>query len=453
MVPSVTTVLQRFKTEWAAQLQPEAISAACEAVGYTAWRDRLLNPVITVQLFLLQILHGNTACRPLPHLAGFSCSASAYCQARAKLPIRVLAHLLERLGQSAQSIISAEGRWHGHRTFFVDGSGCSMPDTPVLQEAFGQPPEQRPGCGFPVVRLLALFHAGTGLLTPLGSAPLLSHDLAQVQHVHPALASEDVLVADRGLCSYAHIALLVQRGMHAVFRVGSRQMVDCTPHRPFVMPATRRSAAIKGLPRSRWISAFSTDDQLVEWFKPRTCPPWLRPDALAALPPSLVVRELRDHVTQRGFRSRQITVVTTLLEAERYPWADVAELYWQRWEAETHLAQLKTTMKLDVLHCQTVLGVHKALLVFAILYNLVRLVILQSATQQQGGVQRISFLDALRWLGAPDTGVPLAALCVKPARPNRVEPRVTKRRPKAFPFMTKPRRVWRQALMQQTLGD
>jgi hypothetical protein len=206
MVPSVTTVLQRFKTDWAAQLQPEAISAACEAVGYTAWRDRLLNPVITVQLFLLQILHGNTACRHLPHLAGFYFSASAYCQARAKLPIRVLEHLLERLGQSAQSTVSAEGRWHGHRTFFVDGSGCSMPDTPVLQEAFGQPPEQRPGCGFPVVRLLALFHAGTGLFTQLVSAPLLTHDLAQVQHVHPALASEDVLVADRGLCSYAHIA-------------------------------------------------------------------------------------------------------------------------------------------------------------------------------------------------------------------------------------------------------
>jgi hypothetical protein len=453
MVPSVTTVLQRFKTEWATQLQPEAIHTACEAVGYTTWRDRLLNPVITVQLFLLQILHGNTACRHLPHLAGFYFSASAYCQARAKLPIRVLEHLLERLGQSAQSTVSAEGRWHGHRTFFVDGSGCSMPDTPVLQEAFGQPPEQRPGCGFPVVRLLALFHAGTGLLTQLVSAPLLTHDLAQVQHVHPALASEDVLVADRGLCSYAHIALLVQRGIHAVFRISSRQIVDFTPHRPFVMPATRRSAAIKGLPRSRWISAFSKDDQLVEWFKPRTCPPWLRPDTLEALPPSLVVRELRYAVTQRGFRSRQITVVTTLLDAKRYPWADVAALYWQRWEAETHLAQLKTTMKMDVLHCKTVLGVHKELLVFAILYNLVRLVILQSAKQQQVGVERISFLDALRWLGAPDTGVPLEALFVNPARPNRVEPRVKKRRPKAFPVMTKPRRALRQALMQQPLGD
>jgi hypothetical protein len=240
--------------------------------------------------------------------------------------------------------------------------------------------------------------------------------------------------------------------MHAVFRVSARQMVDFTPHRPLVMPATRRSATLKGLPRSRWIRAFSTDDQLVEWFKPRTCPRWLSPDALEALPPSLVVRELQYDVTQRGFRSRQITVVTTLLDAERYPCADLAALYWPRWEAETHRAQLKTTMKMDVLPCQTVPGVHKELLVFAILDNLVRLVILHSAKQQEVGVARISFLDALRWLGAPDTGVPLEALFVNPIRPNRVEPRVKKRRPKAFPFMTKARRTWRQALMQHPLG-
>jgi hypothetical protein len=308
MVLSATTVRQRFKTDWAAQRQHEAIHAACEAVGYTAWRDRLLNPVITGQLFLLQSLHGNTACR---HLPGFYFSASASCQARAKLPIRVLEHLLARLGQSAQSTVTAEGRWHGHRTFFVDGSGCSMPDTPVLQAEFGQPSEQRPGCGFPVARLLALFHAGTGLLTQLISAPWLTHDLAHVQKVPPALAPGDVLVADRGLCSYAHIAMLVQRGMHTVFRSSSRQIVDFTPHPPFVMLATRRSTAIKGRPRSRWISAFSKDDQLVEWFKPRTCPPWLSSDALQALPPSLVVRDLRYDVIHRGFRSRQITLVTT----------------------------------------------------------------------------------------------------------------------------------------------
>ena len=146
--------------------------------------------------------------------------------------MQVLAHLLERLGHSAQPALSEEGRWHGHRTFFVDGSGCSRPDTPVLQEECGQPAEQQPGCGFPVAHLLALFHAGTGLLTQLVVAPLNTHDLARVREVHSALQSGDVLVADRGLCSYAHLALLTQAGLHALLRVQARQIVDFTPGAP-----------------------------------------------------------------------------------------------------------------------------------------------------------------------------------------------------------------------------
>lgn len=131
---------------------------------------------------------------------------------------------------------------------------------------------------------------------------------------------------------------------------------------------------------------------------------------------------------------------------------DLAELYRKRGDAETHLAQLKTTMKRDVLHGHTVLGVHKELRICAILYNLVRLVMLQSAIQQEVDVERISFLDALRWLGAPDTGVPLERLLVNPVRPHRVEPRVKKRRPKACPFLSQPRRLLRQALIQHAFG-
>ncbi len=136
MVASVTAVLKRFKTEWATQLQPEAIIGACEEVGYTSWRDRVLTPVTTLQLFLLQILHGNTACSHLPHLSGLRFSASAYCQARSKLPLALFGLLLTRLCTSAQSRISDGGRWHGHRTFLVDGSTGSRPDTPALQDAF-----------------------------------------------------------------------------------------------------------------------------------------------------------------------------------------------------------------------------------------------------------------------------------------------------------------------------
>ncbi len=449
MVPNITTILQRFTGEWAMLLQPEAILAVCREIGYTTWRDRVLTPVTTMQLFLLQILHGNTACSHLPHLSGLRFTAAAYCQARARLPMRFFALFLERFSRAVQRSALDDGRWHGHRTFLVDGSGCSMPDTPALQDAFGQPTVQRPGCGFPVARLLGLFHAGTGVLLKLVVAPLLTHDLAQVQAVHPSLQEGDVLVADRGLCSYAHLALLVQAGVHAVLRVGARQIVDFTPGRPFVLPSVRRTSAVKGIPRSRWLKTLGVHDQLVAWLKPKTCPSWLAKETLAALPDSLVLREVRYQLDTRGFRTRQITLVTTLLDAAIYPVAELAELYHRRWQVETSLAQLKTTMRMDVLHCQTVPGVLKELTVFAIVYNLVRMVICQSAMLQHVDIERISFVDALRWLGAPSTGIPLAALIVNPLRPHRVEPRVKKRRPKSFPLMITPRQELRQQLIQQ----
>jgi hypothetical protein len=451
MVPNITTILQRFTGEWARLLQPEAILAVCREIGYMAWRDRVLTPVTTMHLFLLQILHGNTACSHLPHLSGLRFTTAAYCQARARLPLRVFDLLLERFSHAVQRSALDEGRWHGHRTFLVDGSTCSMPDTPALQDAFGQSTEQRPGCGFPVAHLLGLFHAGTGVLLKLVVAPLLTHDLAQVQAVHPTLQPGDVLGADRGLCSYAHLALLAQADLHAVLRVGARQIVDFTPGRPFVRPSGRRTPAVKGLPRSRWLKALGVDDQLVTWLKPKTCPSWLAREALAALPEALVLREVRYHISTPGFRTRQIILVTTLVDAEVYGVADLAELYRQRWQIETSLAQLKTTMQMDVLHGQTVPGVLKELTVFAIVYNLVRMVMCQSAILQHIGVERISFLDALRWLGGPSTGIPVGALIVNPIRPHRVEPRVKKRRPKSFPFMVKSRQALRQQLVQQEL--
>jgi len=304
-----------------------------------------------------------------------------------------------------------------------------------------------------VAHLLGLFHAGTGVLLKLVVAPLLTHDLAQVQKVHPMLAPGDVLVADRGLCSYAHLALLVQAGVHAVRRVGARQMVDFTPGRPLVRPSVRRTSAVKGVPRSRWLTALGVHDPLVAWLKPKTCPSWLTREALAALPETLGLREVRYHIDRPGFRTRQLTLVTTLLDAELYRVADLAELYRQRWQVETSLAHLKTTMRMDVLHCKTVPGVLKELTVFAMVYNLVRMVMWHSAILQHVAVERISFLDALRWLGAPSSGMPLIALIVNPARPHRVEPRVKKRRPKSFPFMIKPRQELRQQLLQQELRN
>ena len=261
-----------------------------------------------------------------------------------------------------------------------------------------------------------------------------------------------MLVADRGLCSYAHLALLVQAGVHAVRRVSARQIVDFTPGRAFVKPSVRRTPAVKGVPRSRWLKGLGVHDQLVAWLKPTTCPSWLTREALAALPDSLVLREVRYDVGTPGFRTRQITLVTTLLDAQIYRMADLAELYHQRWRVETSRAQLKTSLQMDVLHCKPVAGVLKELTVFAILYNLVRLVMGQSATLQHLSVERISFLDALRWLSAPHTGMPLVALMVNPARPHRVEPRVKKRRPKPFPLMITPRQELRRQLVQPARG-
>jgi hypothetical protein len=149
MVPSITTILQRFTGEWAAMLQPEAILAVCGEIGYTGWRDRVFTPVITEQLCLLQMLQGHTACSHLPHLSGLRCRAAADCHARAKLPLRLFAFLLERLGSVVPPCVSSEGGLHGDRTCLVDGSGGSMPDIPTLQAACGQPTEQRTGAASP----------------------------------------------------------------------------------------------------------------------------------------------------------------------------------------------------------------------------------------------------------------------------------------------------------------
>ncbi len=319
--------------------------------------------------------------------------------------------------------------------------------TPELQLKFGQPSQQKPGCGFPVAHLLGLTHAGTGLITKVLSGPLLTHDIARTPEVHPEMKPGDVLVADRAFCSFVHITLLLQAGMHAVFRVGGRRQIDFTPNRPFIFPSTRREARFKGMPRSRWVKKLGEQDQLVDWFKTKEPPHWFDQGKFDSLPDSIRVRELRYRVEQRGFRTREVTLVTTLLDAELYTLEELATLYLQRWQIETDFAHLKTTMKMDVLKCKTVPGVMKELAVFVLVYNLVRMVMLKSAKLQKVNVERISFFDALRWLASSGTAVYLDSLVINPLRPNRIEPRVRKRRPKNFAVMVRPRATMRQELM------
>jgi hypothetical protein len=303
-----------------------------------------------------------------------------------------------------------------------------------------------------VAHLLGMFHAGTGLLLKLLVDPLRTHDIATTPKLHPELQPGDLLVADRGFCSYGHLALIGQHRLQGLFRIQARQIVDFTPHRAHVLPGSRGSKSQgKGRPRSRWLRQLGPDDQVVEWLKPPTVPPWLAREVYASLPASITVRELRYRVAQAGFRVQQLTLVTTLWDAEVYSKDSLTQLYFQRWEVETDFGHLKTTLKMDVLHCHTVAGVLKELAMYAVVYNLVRLVMRESGRLRGVPAGRISFQDALRWIGSPTAAVSLNRLVVNPARPDRWEPRVRKRRAKKFPYMTKPRSVLRNALAHKRL--
>jgi hypothetical protein len=457
MAHSVLSALARIKIEVAECLSREMIDRLCRDVNYYG-RRCVLDPFTTVQLFLLQVLHGNTACDHVPHLAGLDVTGEAYCKARARLPVELFQRLLVAVCAALSDTVNDAERWRGHRVWHMDGSGCSMPDTPELQAAFGQPGGQAPGCGFPVAHLMTLFHAGTGLLQRIVTAPLRTHDMAQAHRMHDLLEPGDVLVADRGFCSYTHLALLAEQGVFAVFRVHQQTIVSFRKGRASESPArksrnrgrpSQRRRRATGRPYSRWVRWLGTCDQIVEAFRPVDRPNWITPEAFAALPVSLHVRELRYRVTQPGYRTREITLVTTLLDAERYPAAELAALYGQRWEIETNLGHLKQTLRMDVLRTKTVDGIHKELAMYALVYNLIRLVMLQSGQQQNVAATRISFIDAQRWLCHTAGLLPHRKLIVLPHRAGRIEPRVRKRRPKSFPLMTKPRAQLRQTLLAQ----
>jgi hypothetical protein len=445
----IVATIHRLRQDLARHLDQKAIHGACRQAGHR-WRDCLLTPAAIIHWFVIQVLHGNTALEHISLLAGRTFTGAAYCLARSNLPLRIYEAVLRALIKGLIPDTRTAGLWLGrHRTFLVDGSSLSMPDKPELQSKFGQPGNQKPGCGFPVASILVMFHAGTGLLLGILAAPLRTHEMAHIEFLHVILQLGDILVGDRGFCSFAHLALLVGRGSHAVFRMHQRQIVDFTPNRPYARP--RDKAARKGLPRSRWMRQLGVRDQLVEWFKPLQKPKWMTEEKYAALPESLILREIRYSVGQPGFRTETVTLVTTLLDADVYTVEALAELYGVRWRVEQNLKHLKQTMKMDVLKCTTVEGVLKELTVYAIVYNLVRVVMMEAAASQGVDLERISFIDALRWLRELKTNA-LPKLVVNPARPGRFEPRVRKRRPKEYPLMKKPRSDLRKRLIEQGIA-
>ena len=444
MALSIAQVVGRFKDDVGQALSADVIRTVCRDVDHV-YRDRILDPVVTVHTFLTQVLHGNVACTALPHLTGLSFTGTAYCRARKRLPLALFQGLFDCVSHGLYSEGQSAGLWRGHRVWLLDGSSFSMADVAELRDHFGQPGAQKLGCGFPIAHILALFHAGAGFLQKVIVSPLRTHDMAHAARMHPEIGEGDVLLADCAFASFAHLALISQGKRHAIFPCHQRQIVNFRPHRKHKTSPHEPT----GLPTSRWLKRLGKRDQLVEYIKPKNNPKWMSKEDFDALPASIVVRELRVTIKRPGRCARTMTFVTTLLDQELYPAAAIAALYGQRWDVETNIRHLKTTMKLEVLRSQSVEGIKKEVLMFALVYNLVRLVMLEASRRQQVALSRISFVDALRWLRSATPTTPLRPLIVNPARPNRFEPRVVKRRPKPHTLMTKPREQLRKALKRK----
>lgn len=437
---SLCSALRQVKHDPFAVLAPQHVAEVCSELDHH-WRETQLTPVVTVQLFIQQVAMGNISIDEVLSRAKLDVTPSAYCQARSRLPLS----LLERLTGEALQVMESAGQdeWLGHRCFFVDGSSFSMPDTLELQKEFGQPKGQRKGCGFPVGHVLAMFNAKTGALSRPALSPLYTSDLEPLPLMHEQMREADVICGDVTFASWGHFALLLQRNLHAVMPNHQNRIVSFTPGRSHAMPGRTGG---KELPRSRWIKSLGEKDQLVEWFKPTTCPWWMSQERYDALPESIIVREVQRTIYRKGYRSITVTVVTTLLDPLLYPADELIALRMRRWEAETNFRHLKTTMKMDVLRCKTVAGVKKEVCVFVLVYNLVRAVMGEAAKRQNLNINRISFASALHWLRHASPGEELKELQVVPWRPDRVEPRVKKRRPKQFSLMCQPRKKLREKL-------
>jgi hypothetical protein len=411
---------------------------------HVTFRDRLFSPLVTLWVFLSQVLDPDGSCRaavarflawratrPLP-----ACSPdpSAYCKARGRLPEGVLARLTRATGRQLQAQAPPAWRWQGRTVKVVDGTTVSMPDTAANQAAYPQSPSQQPGLGFPLARLVVLFSlaVGTVLDAALGRYQgKQTGETALFHTLHDDLEEEDILLADRYYGSYWELALVQQRGADLVTRLHQRRRADFRGGR-----------------------RLGREDHLVTWTKPAR-PDWMDEATYAALPQTLEVREVRVQVGQRGFRTRVLVVVTTLRDEEAFPRSDLAVLYRMRWLAELDLRALKQTLRMDVLRCQSPGLVRKEVWAHLLAYNLVRGLMAQTAREAgllpvqlsfKGAVQTVNAFAAVLWTA---TAAELEEVCQRLRaavaaqlvgdRPNRVEPRARKRRPKEYPLLKHPR--------------
>ena len=441
---SINERLGAIKREPSAWIDADRLMQLCRDNGYYPEADGKLTPARLLGLFMQQIAAGNVACEAV-RMMGLDqepFSASGYCQARTRMPLGVIESTAREVGEQLGAAVDDQERyrWRGHRVLLMDATTFSMPDEPQLQSHFGQSGQQKPGCGFPVAHLLMLFNARTGLAVDALTAPMRTHEASLASSMHDRLSSGDLVIGDDSFGTYAIFASLSQRGAFGLFPLHHKRIADFIPGRGF----TENNQ--KDQPRSRWIKSLGTDDQIVEWFKPSVRPKWISPAAWKQIPQSTLMRELRRTVARSGFEPVTLTVATTLLDPITYPADELMALRIRRWDVETDLRHLKTTMGMDVLRCKTVDGVKKELWIFLLIYNLIRRVMILAAERQQVPVHRISFASALHWLRHARIGDTLPELAIVPHRPNRMEPRVIKRRPKQYDIMIRPRDQLRKEL-------
>ena len=446
---SIEGELAAIKRDPLGLLDSRHVLELCRESGYRPEADGKLDPTTLVALFLRQIAAGNVSCDQVRLMGRDAFSASGYCQARMRLPLEVIQTLARETYQKLSEPIEGQApyRYKGHRLLLIDSTHFSMPDAPALQARFGQPGRQKAGCGFPIAHVLLLFNARTGLAVDALPAALRTHEASLAAGTHQRMAEGDLVIGDDSFGTYAHLALLSRRGVHGLFPAHHLRLVDFTPGRPCIEPSQAgKGQEAKGLPRSRWVQSLGQTDQIVEWFKPANAPAWLSAAQWKELPDALRVREMRRTIARPGFRPVTLTSVTTLLDARTYPAEELFALRLRRWDVETDLRHLKTTMGMEVLHCRTVEGVLKELWTFLLIYNLVRAVMVVAAKRQKVAVDRISFASALHWMRCAGDGDTPPRLALVPPRPHRMEPRVKKRRPKEYDLMVRPRAVMREEL-------
>lgn len=397
--------------------------------------------------FLYQVLNPNCPCREVVRqvqslfaLLGrrrVSQDTGAYCLARGRLPFEILARLRCAVAAHASK---AEQLWNGFRVKVIDATGVSMPDTLKNQRAYPQSAEQKPGCGFPFMKVVGIFSLSTGALLDYARGNKHQHELRLLHRLLDFLRPGDLVLADRGFSCYTLLALLWRKKIPALLRLHHARSADL-----------------------RQGKRLGKQDRLVVWRKPKDWERrYLSQVLWRCLAPELSVRILRYTLRRPGFRTRSLTLVTTLLDPQLYPAEQLALLYARRWQIELWFRDLKTSMGMDVLRCQSPKMVHKELEMFFIAYNLVRCLMLRAATDHQADLQRLSFkgtVDAIRQFAAAlaqarsrkkqrevihELYRTIAADSV-PDRPGRREPRAVKRRPNPCQYLTKPRHLFRDS--------